>query len=52
MAEVNFNYEGFNSIIQCDMNEKFKDIISKFLIKIKKEKVNLYYLYNGKKINE
>ena len=52
MAEINFNYEGFNTIIQCDMNEKFKDIINKFLIKIKKEKVNLYYLYNGKKINE
>ena len=28
-----------------------KDIIDKFLIKIKSKKNNLYYLYNGSKIN-
>jgi len=53
MAEVKFNYEGSNASIQCDINDKIKDIIDKFLIKInKKENINLYYLYNGNQINK
>ena len=53
MVEVNFNYEGNNTNIQCDINDKIKDIINKFLIKINKnENTNLYYLYNGNKIKE
>ena len=54
MAEVIFNYEGKNTIIQCNLNGKMKDIISKFLVKIAKKEKNmqLYYLYNGNKINE
>ena len=53
MVEVNFNYEGINTNIQCEINDKIKDIINKFLIKINKnENTDLYYLYNGKKINE
>ena len=52
MAEVIFNYEGIETIIQCNINDKMKDIINKYLIKIKKEKDNLYYLYNGNKINK
>ena len=51
MAEVIFIYEGIKSIIQCDIYEKMKDIIDKFLIKIKNKENNLYYLYNGTKIN-
>ena len=53
MAEVIFNYEGINTIIQCNINDKIKDIISKFLAKIDKNEKNiqLYYLYNGNKIN-
>ena len=34
MAEVIFNYEGINTIIQCDENEKIEEIIKTFLIKI------------------
>ena len=53
MAEIKFTYEGSNTIIQCDINDKIKDIINKFLIKINKEKnIKLYYLYNGKIINK
>ena len=54
MAEVIFNYEGNNIKIQCNINEKMKDIISKFLIKINKKDTNitLYYLYNGNTINK
>ena len=50
MAEVIFNLEGNLTIIQCDINDKMKDIINKFLIKINKQEDNLYYLYNGNTI--
>ena len=52
MAEVIFNYEGINTIIQCDENEKLEEIIKTFLIKINdSQNNNLVYLYNGQKIN-
>ena len=52
MAEVIFNYEGINTIIQCDENEKIEEIIKTFLIKINdSQNNNLVYLYNGQKIN-
>ena len=51
MAEVIFNYEGINSTIQCNEDDKMKDIIKKFLIKIQNEEDNLFYIYNGNKIN-
>jgi len=54
MAEVLFIYEGQQIIIQSNnLEEKIKDIINKFKIKIKEEENNnLYYIYNGDKINE
>ena len=53
MAEVIFNYEGNKTIVQCNLNDKMKVIIHKFLIKINKEENNnnLDYLYNGTKID-
>ena len=44
MAEVIFNYEGINTIIQCEINEKMKDIIDRFLIKLEKKKI-IYIIY-------
>ena len=53
MAEVTFDYESLYINIQCNINDKMKDIINKFLIKIEnKDKNILYYLYNGSRINE
>jgi len=54
MAEVIFIYEGQQIIIQSsNLEDKIKDIINKFKIKIKEEESNnLYYVYNGDKINE
>ena len=53
MAEVKFTYEGNNTDVQCDINDKIKDIINNFLIKIeKKENINFYYLYNGSQVNK
>jgi len=49
MAEVIFNYEGRDTIIQCNFNDKMSDIINKYFIKIGKNKNdnNLYYIYDG-----
>ena len=54
MAEVIFNYEGINTTIQYNINDKMMEIITKFLSKIDKKKDNdeLYYLYNGTCINK
>ena len=53
MAEVTFDYESFHINIQCNVNDKMKDIINKFLMKIEKKEQNiLYYLYNGSRIKE
>ena len=54
MAEVLFIYEGQQIIIQSNnLEEKIKEIINKFKIKIKEEESNnLLYIYNGDKINE
>jgi len=53
MVEVIFNYEGINIIIQCNINDKMKDVINKFLIKIGKNENdnNLLYLYDANIIN-
>ena len=51
MAEVIFTYEGVITMIQCEIYNKMEDIINKFLVKIKNKGNNLYYLYNGTKIN-
>ena len=51
MAEVIFSHEGINLTIQCNGNDKMKDIINKYSKKISKSNDNLIYLYNGNKIN-
>ena len=52
MAEVIFNYEGINTSIQCNINDLMKVVIGNFLNKIKEKGDNLYYLYNGRRINK
>ena len=47
MVEVNFNYEGIDTIIQSKKDDKMKDIIDKFLMKIQRNDNDLIYLYNG-----
>ena len=53
MMDVIFNYKDFNTIIQSNIDDKMKDLINKFLIKIGKNEndKNLYYIYNGNKVN-
>ena len=53
MVELNLNFEGINTTIQCDENVKLEEIIQKFLVKINKVGNNdLIYLYNGDRINK
>ena len=52
MAEAIFNYEGINTSIQCNENDKMKYIISNFLKKIKEKGDSFFYLYNGTAINK
>ena len=54
MVEVIFKYEGNDINIQCNFEDKMKNIINKFFSKIKKDdnNNNIIFLYNGKIINE
>ena len=53
MAKIIFTYEGMDINIQCQLNDKIKDAIDKFMIKINQEdNTNFYYLYNGFLINK
>ena len=52
MVEVVFNYEGIDTTIQCNLDDKMKDVIDKFLVKINGNEINLCFLYNGNRINK
>ena len=54
MVEVIFNYEGIETAIQCNINDKIEEIINKFLLKINisGKNSNLIYLYNGESIRK
>ena len=52
MAEAIFNYEGYNTTIQCKINNKMKEIIGNFLNKMQENGDNFFYLYNGNEINK
>ena len=47
LAEVEFNYKGSKVIIHCQENEKMKNICQNFINKIKENKNNIYFSYNG-----
>ena len=50
MAEVTFDYESLNIDIQCNLNDKMKDIINKFLMEIEKKEQNILNVLNVEKI--
>ena len=52
MVEVLFIYEGQLIIIQCNLEDKMKDIINKFENIMKIEDYSLFYIYNGDNLNE
>ena len=45
--QIEFSYNGKNTIIQCTKEEKLKDIYKNFKFKAQVEKEILIYIYNG-----
>ena len=52
MAEIEFNFNGVKTIIQCNTNDTMKDIMNKYSIEIGKDVKSLYILYDSNCINE
>ena len=52
MAQVEFIFNGYKTVIQCTMNETFSSICNKFVSKIQANINNLNFLYGGYEINE
>ena len=47
MANVIFYYNGVDTTIQCNENEKMGEVCQKFCTKISSERNNLFFLYSG-----
>jgi len=47
MEKVKILYNGYQTIIQYQSNEKLKEIFERFKNKINAERKELVYLYNG-----
>ena len=45
--QIEFNFDGVNTNIQCKENEKLKDIFKSLKFKVKAENKILIYMYNG-----
>ena len=48
MTQVEFVYNGAITLIQCNMNEKMKEIIKRFKEKANINNNNIFYTYDGK----
>ena len=48
MTQVEFVYNGGITLIQCNMNEKMKEILKKFKEKANINNNNIFYTYDGK----
>ena len=52
MAKVIFTYDGMDIEIQCNINDQIKNILQKYSNKIEKNLSDLFFTYNGNKIND
>ncbi len=52
MVKLIFTYEGKDNIIPSNANESIKEIFKRYSILIGINIHNIYFLYNGNKINE
>ena len=53
MASIEFIYNGNNIIlIQCDINDRMKEIINKYILKTSIDKNSVIFLYSGNIIDE
>ena len=51
MTQIEFNYNQNLTIIQANLNDKFKDVINKYLQKSSLDSNKVFFLANGKQIN-
>ena len=47
MAEIIFNYKGNTTIIQCNKEDKMKEVFNKFALKTQTDKNLIYFIYGG-----
>ena len=52
MAELIFLYNENETKIQCNKEEKIKEICKRYITKIQIDINTIYFIYNGNKINE
>ena len=52
MSQVEFTYQGIKTIIQCQLEDKMKNICDNYINKINLNKNTIYFLYNGKVYNQ
>ena len=52
MSSIEFSYNGNRMIIQCNKDDKIKDIINKYILKTSIDKNSVTFLYSGNKIDE
>jgi len=52
LTSIEFCYNGNNIIIQCNKNDKIKDIINKYILNLSIDKNSVNFFYSGNKINE
>jgi len=50
MAQIDFVFNGIITTIQCNVNDKFKEIINNYASKTGNNKFKIIYLYSGQKI--
>ena len=51
MAKVIFSYKGTETEIQCNINDKIKDIYKRYTNKIGIDISKVYFIYNGNKMD-
>ena len=52
MVEIEFIYNGIKTVIQSELNKKFKDILQNLNTKIEIQIDSIYCLYSGKVLND
>ena len=52
MVDVDFNYNGINTIIQCTKNDNIRNICQKYCTKIQTDINKLLFIYSGQILNQ
>ena len=52
MAEIDFNFGGVKTIMECNLNDLLKDICKNYSMKINKDLSELVFLYNGTQLKQ